>query len=323
MAAKKSRLTPQSPYWYQDLPLPEEQFDSSVEDFNAGIGEDLSHIDEHYLEVSRATSINRGAGLLFSLGMLIGMFMLSEMIYSLVIDEFWRMPAMSAGLGASIIGFLILIMHVVKREIRTPRDLPVRFYRSTGRIVAQEYITTLNPFARWIVVAKEMNWHDVVAEVAKVSGSNGKNYSVRYGLILAGCVPGTNTVNQRIVLKADEVFPVALQRMWNFIRRYMSRGMNGLEPSIRSADVSLTRCLLRYYPVLDFTVEGPDRRKHLHAVVLAYNAIVFIPLFWIFVPVGLCEYLALKLAPEPLDDDQLRVVSLKRGESIQSSIGRS
>lgn len=49
----------------------------------------------------------------------------------------------------------------------------------------------------------------------------------------------------------------------------------------------------------------------LHAKWSALEHVVLHHIFWILVPIGLYEYLALRPASEPPDDDQLRTVNLK------------
>ncbi len=231
--------------------------------------------------------------------MLIGMLSISDFIALLLKKGFSEVPLGTSLLALGLFAFLTLIAYVIKKEVRTPRDLPVRFHRDTGRVVALEYVTKFNPFAKWKVVQKELDWNYIEAELARISGYNGKTYSVRYSLLIAQCLPGTNMVAERIVLKADEIFPVALHGMWSFIQCYMASGEAGLIGTPRPVDINLTRCLLRYYPVLDFTSEGKERRKHMNVVAWIFNIVVFIPLFWLFIPIGFCEFIALKLAPEP------------------------
>ncbi|MEM5277864.1 DUF6708 domain-containing protein [Cupriavidus taiwanensis] len=295
MTAKRSRLEPQSPYWYEDLPERTFCLENDVPD----VGEDLLHLDGHFLELSRGSSMQRGAGLLIGGGMLIGIAYAAKFIFSLLTEDVSEAPVLTAIFGCGLLAFLILIIYVIKKDLCTPRDLPVRFYRNTGRIMSLEYVPKFNPFAKWEVVQRELDWHNLSAEMAKMVGYTGKVYAVRYSLIIAECHPGTDKVKQRIVLKADEIFPIALHRMWAFVRCYMINGKAGLQVGRRSKGISFSRCLLRYYPVLDFTVQGRERRGKLHVTALLYNAVVFIPLFWLFLPLSFCEFVALKVAPEP------------------------
>lgn len=299
MTAKRSKLEPQSPYWYEDLPGRTALLEGNSGKAFPDAGQDVLQINEKYIELSRATSIQRGGGVLIGCGMLAGMLLMADVLVSIIITVFPKIPALSILLACGLIAFLVLIIYVIKREIRTPRDLPVRFHRDSGKIISLEYVTKLNPFAHWKVVQRELNWSHAAAEISKISGYNGKTYSVRYSLIIAECDPDSGKVKQRIVLKADEAFPLHLHRMWAFIRSYMINGPSDLKVVLRPAGVSLKRCLLYYYPVLDFTAEGHERRRKLNIVEWVFGIVVLIPLFWLFLPLSICEYVALKLAPEP------------------------
>lgn len=299
MTVERSQLEPQSPYWHEDLPGRTTDSDGLSRKALPDIGDDLLRLDDKCLELSRASSMQRGPGLLFGCVMLIGMLSIADSIVMLLRKGFAEVPAGTALLACGLLVFLTAIIYVIKKDVRTPRDLPIRFYRDTGTIVSLEYATKLNPFARWKVVQKKLDWNNVEAEVAKIAGYNGKTFSVRYSLLIAQCAPGTKKVTERIVLKADEIFPIALHNMWDFIRLYMTKGVMGLRATPRANDIMLKRCLLRYYPVLDFTPEGRERRKHMNIVAWIFNIVVFIPLFWLFLPIGLLEFVALKFAPEP------------------------
>lgn len=64
-ASKESRFHPQNPNWYEDLVLRS----SSYEDKHftgACFNEDVSVVDENYLEISRESSFMRGSGVLLA-----------------------------------------------------------------------------------------------------------------------------------------------------------------------------------------------------------------------------------------------------------------
>ena len=63
-------------------------------------------------------------------------------------------------------------------------------------------------------------------------------------------------------------------------------------------DISFRRCMLEFYPFFDFTEEGRRIRAQSDIVELGFLFIVAIPMFWLFLPVGLCEYIAQRLAPK-------------------------
>lgn len=299
MTVMRSELEPQSPYWYEDLPGRTASLSSADDKLIPDVGNDLLRMDDHCLELSRVSSMQRGAGLLFGVVMLIGMLSVADTIALLLRKGFSEAPAPTIIFACGLLAFLVAIAYLIKKEVRTPRDLPVRFYRNTGRIVSLDYVTKLNPFAKWKVVQKEFDWNYLEAELAKISGYNGKTYSVRYSLLIAECEPGTKKVKGRIVLKSDVAFPVILHRIWAYIRCYMNNGATNLKANPRPTGISLTRCLLYYYPALDFTAEGGRRREQMNIVEWVFSIIVLIPLFWLFIPISFFEFIALKLAPEP------------------------
>ena len=294
MAEKKSRLQPQSPYWYEDLPNHAAPLKVGDDNEKPNLHLDLSYIDENVFELSRATSIQRGFGLVMGMVILIG--------FWIVIPFFVRLylgGRLSFFIPVILITVLVVVIYSLKRCIRTPLDLPVLFDRRRGRLFAQEYVAKINPFAKWKTVIKEFDWSCVEAEIGKIAGYNGKTYSVRYGLILAQCDPGTTQVKDRIILK-QAIDPGALSQMWAYIRCYMNEGpekLGATKPFPR--DVSFRRCMLEFYPFFDFTEEGKRIRAKMHIVELVFLFIVAIPMFWLFLPAGLCEYIAQRLAPKP------------------------
>ena len=157
-----------------------------------------------------------------------------------------------------------------------------------------------NPFAKWKTVIKELDWSRVEAEIGKIAGYNGKTYSVRYGLILAQCEANTTKVQDRIIVKSQVATPLVLHQMWAYIRCFMSEGPKNLR-DIRPfpRDISFRRCLLEFYPLFDRTEEGARLRANMHVVELVLLTAVGIPLFWLFLPAGIFEYVGQRLAPEP------------------------
>ena len=198
-----------------------------------------------------------------------------------------------------LIALIVLAFHITKRRIATPLDLPILFDRKNGLIFSREHITSLNPFKKWETVVKKFDWSRVEADIGKIAGYNGKAYSIRYGLMLAQCEPGTTKVRDRIIIKSEVMDPRALHQMWAYIRGFMNEGpekLGATKPFPR--DVSFRRCMLEFYPFFDFTEEGRRIRAQSDIVELGFLFIVAIPMFWLFLPVGLCEYIAQRLAPK-------------------------
>lgn len=153
-------------------------------------------------------------------------------------------------------------------------------------------------------MVKEFDWSCVEAELGKIAGYNGKTYSVRYGLILAQCEAGTTKVEERIILKSDVFHPQTVHQMWAYIRCYMNEGPERLqEVKPFPRDVNFRRCLFGFFPFLDPTEDGRriragmGRSEMIFSVAIA--SVLALALFWLFVPIGICEYIAQRLAPKP------------------------
>jgi len=67
-----SRFTPKNPLWYEDLPKRDSGIDFNERLDSPLLDEDLNHVDENYLEISRTSSVFRGLGILVG-----GLFLLS------------------------------------------------------------------------------------------------------------------------------------------------------------------------------------------------------------------------------------------------------
>jgi len=301
MEQKRSRLQPQSPYWYEDLPASEAPLKVGDENDEPALSLDLNYVDDNVFELSRATSIQRGFGLIFGVSALIGIVFCFPFIFGMYKNgRPEESPLMSSLLVFALIGLLIALLHIVKRAVRTPQDLPVIFNRGNRKIFAMEYIVKKNPFAKWAVVVKEFDWSRVEAEIGKIAGYNGKTYSVRYGLILAQCEVGTTKVDDRIILKSQVATPLVLHQMWAYIRCFMNEGAEGLraiKPFPHNA--SFRRCMLEFYPLFDRTEEGERIRASMHVIEITLLTVAGIPLFWLFLPAGLFEYIGQRLAPKP------------------------
>ena len=111
-----------------------------------------------------------------------------------------------------LIALIVLAFHITKRRIATPLDLPILFDRKNGLIFSREHITSLNPFKKWETVVKKFDWSRVEADIGKIAGYNGKAYSIRYGLMLAQCEPGTTKVRDRIIIKSQVMDPERFTR---------------------------------------------------------------------------------------------------------------
>lgn len=301
MTEVHSKLQPQSPYWYEDLPPPSAALKAGDRSDQPDPGLDVRHVDTNVLELSRVTSIQRGFGLMFGVGTSIGFVAMLPFLAEIYTDgNPQEYPFMASLLMVMLLVLVVLLINMIKRAIRTPLDLPVLFDRNSQKIFALEYLAKPNPFAKWKTVIKEFDWSCVEAEVAKIAGYNGKTYSVRYGLILAQCEQGTTKVEDRIILKQDVGGPLVLHQMWAYIRCYMNEGperLRAIKPFPR--DVNFRRCVLEFYPLFDRTEEGKRIRASIHIVEQILLTVFCVPLFWLFLPAGVFEYIGQWLAPKP------------------------
>ncbi|WP_199032826.1 DUF6708 domain-containing protein [Ralstonia sp. ASV6] len=301
MAETRSKLQPQSPYWYEDLPSPTAALDAGKKGDQPDPGLDVRYIDAAVCELSRVTSIQRGFGLMFGIGISIGFVAMLPFLAEIYADgKPQESPFMASFLMVVLLVLVVLLIHMIKRAIRTPLDLPVLFDRNSQKIFALEYLAKPNPFVKWKTVIKEFDWSCVQAEVGKISGYNGKTYSVRYGLILAQCEQGTTKVEDRIILKQDVGGPLVLHKMWAYIRCYMNEGperLRAIKPFPR--DVNFRRCVLEFYPLFDRTAEGKRIRASMHIIEQVLLTVFCVPLFWLFLPAGVFEYIGQRLAPKP------------------------
>ena len=214
MAEKKSKLQPQSPYWYEDLPVRTAPIKTGDESDKPNLYLDLLYVGEHVFELSRATSIQRGFGLMFGVATSVGFVFMLPILFDLLTNRdvisnytFWW-----AFLAVMLSVFVVAVIFVLKKCVRTPLDLPILFDRKNGLIFSREYITSLNPFKKWETVVKKFDWSCVEAEIGKIAGYNGKTYSIRYGLMLAQCEPGTTKVRDRIIIKSQVMDPERFTR---------------------------------------------------------------------------------------------------------------
>ena len=103
---------------------------------------------------------------------------------------------------------------------------------------------------------------------------------------------------ERITLRGNDIATQGLESIWSYVRRYMEQGPSNLPTlHVRERRISLLNSLFFYIPYLAPGEEGRCYRHHMGAVelILAFLMIWF---FWIWLPLGLCYYVAMRCAPE-------------------------
>ncbi|MBP1317828.1 hypothetical protein JOD78_005079 [Herbaspirillum sp. 1130] len=145
-----SRFNPKNPLWYEDLP----KRDSGIE-FNERLDsplldEDLNHVDENYLEISRTSSVIRGLGILVG-----GLFLLSvigvfiPLLIKLRDVYFNLIPVLGLIFCVMLVGGIVAASVFALHDCLLPRDTPVRFNRNTRKIYVYEYTVSLQRLKRW------------------------------------------------------------------------------------------------------------------------------------------------------------------------------
>ncbi|MGO0791642.1 DUF6708 domain-containing protein [Herbaspirillum seropedicae] len=299
-ASNTSRFTPKNPLWYEDLAARESEIDFNERLESPLLDEDLNHVDENYLEISRTSSVIRGLGILVG-----GAFFLSVIGFFIPLliklrDVYFNLiPALGIIFCVMLVGGLVAAGLFALHDCLLPRDTPVRFNRNTRKVYFYEYTASLQRLRRWRKEIKVYDWDQIEAEVTKVSGFTGKTYVVRHELVLVICKAGTNEVIDRISLKGNDVTVETLYQLWSYVRRFMAYGPARIpDLKARVQGVSFISSLFHFMPYISPTEEGRRFRSKMRW--LDYP-IIFLTIwfFWIWLPLGICNYIAMKCAPEP------------------------
>ena len=286
---KHSRYLPQHTNWYKDLPARDE---SDSEDPN--IFDNLNHVDDTFLEISRSSSKLRGVMLFFGIPLFpiaILLMIFASDVSSLVRDLGW----LSVLFPISICGLLATGIHGIRLDTTTPRDEPVRFNRKRSKVYLYEYKHNWNPFGRWGAVIKEFDWNTLQAEVTREAGFNGKIYLVYYALNLVSLKPGTNEVVERFKLVSNPSFDTLYPSLWAYLKQYMrGEAIAQSEAPIRDQSISLRNSIVEWLPYLDFSAHGREWVKEPWLILLT---LITLPAAPIMILIALCHYIALRVAP--------------------------
>lgn len=296
----RSRFSPSTPRWYKDL-VPRASkinFEENLE--SPLLDEDLNHVDNNYVEISRTSSVLRGGGLF--IGLIFFLFVgavIFPLIGTIGLRFFTLIPLLGVFAILMLLGTSVLAFFFIIYDCRLPVDTPVRFNRRTQKIYSYEYIASLSSFKRWHKEVKVYDWSCVEAEIAKFSGFSGKAYIVRYELHLVICKPGTHEVIDRIALKRNDVTGLTLYERWSYLRRFMADGARSLPKlHVRQQEVGFMNSLFSYMPYLSPTYEGRRYREKMRWPDYCL-ALVLVWFFWFWLPLGLCHYVAMRFAPLP------------------------
>ncbi len=92
-----------------------------------------------------------------------------------------------------------------------------------------------------------------------------------------------------------------MERTWSYVCTFMRAASTCVSRyPIRRQGISLRRSLFQYIRPLDPTQEGREARASASGPIdLWFSIILSVLLAWIYVPIGICHYIAMRLAPEP------------------------
>ena len=296
---KRSRLEPQIENWYEDLPPHDAPLDPHDRNDQPKLYIDALRIDDEVLELSREAVFGRGLMLAMGIFGVCAFIFILQLIAPSAVDVVRELPFLVIFGMVMYVGLFVYFIWIIKKSIRTPCNTPIRFIRKTRKIQTLEYKTTYNPFAKWKVEFKELDWNNVYAELTKSAGFNGKFYFEQYVLWLTECEPGSTRVKNRIVLVPDSKLPIHEHISWAYIRQFMERGrQEGAVEKFYPGSAAFINCVLYFYPYLDPTEIGRRRRAEMDLVAWILFLVVGILMFWLLIPMGVFDYIALKLAPK-------------------------
>lgn len=295
MAKSKSRFVPQHQQWYEDLPERDVPIDRAPKMKH----DDINMLGDIYLEVSRASTLMRGGGVLFGMvsgvGLALILGFLAYMLFPIEDDSLVLIPVWA---GMVLFGSGITLL-LLKTDISIPRDRPIRFNPTRRKVYVYEHAYTWNPFVKWPITTKEFEWDTLHAEIHRQAGFNGKTYIQRFSVWLVSCKPETNEVVDRFELKGNWPTTEELYNAWAYCRQYMEHGVEGLPVyPPRRQEITFRRSLFEYMRFLDPTEEGREVRQRMTAGDWAFNAPFIALTFWFFIPMGIGHYVAMRFAPE-------------------------
>lgn len=315
-----SRHVPQHPHWDEDLPgrnAPAHRLPKMVNG-------DLNTLNDVYMEVSRASTLMRGVGILFGTAGGFGFILiLGFLAYMLFPIEEGSALLVLIWLGMLFFGISATYL-MLKTDIAIPRDRPVRFNRCRRKVFVYEHAYGMNPFVDWPVAAKIFDWETLSAEIHRQAGFSGKTYVQRFSLWIVSCEPGTNEVVDRFELKGNSPTTEELHDAWAYCRQYMEHGSAELPVyPLRRQGISFRRSFFEYLRFLDPTDEGREVRKRMTVGDWAFNVPFVALTFWILIPTGVGHYIAMRLAPDakwpPEIDAESRSSQYDPGKSMNRS----
>ncbi|QOF78332.1 DUF6708 domain-containing protein [Variovorax sp. 38R] len=287
------RIIPAHPQWAQDLALRDAPPSGKADSWD-----ELNHLDEVYLEFSMASDIPRGFMLWGGVACVAVGLGLSYLLFKVTTWE---------GVANWMVGLLIVMWFValshgiffLRFDLCLPKDRPVRFNRSQGKVYANSYVWNHNPFGRWGGRVKVFEWSTLQAEITKQIGASGEVVTQRYALELVACKAGSFEAVDRFRLQHGAQTTLEYEEQWEFLRRYMNEGLVGLPlQNLRNQNPSFIDCLLFAMPWFAPTEMGRRARQRMRGVLGVLTMVLMSLLFPLWLLFGIGNFIVMRLAPE-------------------------
>lgn len=218
-------LSKPAPNWSHDLPGPNE-----APFFSQSTSVPLrspNHVDDIYLELSRATLRKRGVSLWMSIVLapfvLVSPLLFIETLYSG--DEFTLILIL--GMVLAFVAPLWIVVYSWRMDTAAPRDEPIRFNRARRKVyVYRFYHNSRHPFGRagWFIRAEAYEWDNLRAEACSIYGAMGAGGLIEV-VSLAVVEPGTTKVIDRFHFAHGGL---EAKMCWAVAQRYMQQGAQHL-----------------------------------------------------------------------------------------------
>ncbi|PVZ13957.1 hypothetical protein SAMN05660463_01547 [Pseudomonas sp. URIL14HWK12:I9] len=211
-------LIPPCKGWKKDLVAPGKHSNTAECEFpHRGV---FNMGNQNFIEISRMSLFCRGWLTLCTAPVLI---LMPLLIYDLIVE--WRIFEQEEGLFFFLVIPLIVFLSIplLRVDLRTPLNEPIRFNRARQKIYAYNFKPRWLPlFSPWPIDIAVYDWSQVRAEFFCYSA--GSNY--QYGITLSIVKPGTNEVIDRFRMTYNN----ASEDPWLYVHTYMEKGPDALPP---------------------------------------------------------------------------------------------
>ena len=269
----------------------------------------VNRMDDVVLEISRSSIIMRGGPLLFAILGLFCFFAYFLLLIKIAFPLDREVIAVVFVFPVLLLGASWIVLLLFKTDLGISSDRPVRFNRALKKIYVYEHSYSLNPFREWPVTVKIFDWSDVDAKIYCYKGFTGKVYMQRFSLWLID--RGRSDVSGCFQLMGNWPTTKEMHDAWDYCVEYMESGVSGVpacEP--RNQDVTFRRSLFHYMRMFDPTKDGEKMRSRMTAGDWSFNFPFLLLTFWLFLPMGVAHYFAMRFSPavkwpEAVDNESL------------------